>query len=169
MSAMTLDDKFVLLCDWRGKVVWGTATVERVRPGELAWTYLDEDSQSVAMDALARVASLGETQVMEVTRNGRERFRVWMWPLGAPDVAVCVMGFRVPMELAELTERERECLQYLAAGESTAEISRGLDISLSTVHTHLRKCREKLDLPTNDALIAFAARYCQPVNGSRRK
>jgi DNA-binding CsgD family transcriptional regulator len=66
----------------------------------------------------------------------------------------------IPAQLALLTERERECLQWLGDGHSTREIAEELDIGLTTLHTHLRRCREKLGLPSSDALIGFAARYC---------
>ena len=41
----------------------------------------------------------------------------------------------------------------------TRDIAKELDIGLTTVHTHLRRSRTKLGLPTAEALIAFAARY----------
>jgi DNA-binding NarL/FixJ family response regulator len=42
---------------------------------------------------------------------------------------------------------------------STRDISKQLDIGLTTVHTHLRRSREKLSLASGEALIGFAARY----------
>jgi len=39
------------------------------------------------------------------------------------------------------------------------DIAKELDIGLTTVHTHLRRSRTKLGLPSVEALIAFAARY----------
>jgi DNA-binding CsgD family transcriptional regulator len=83
-----------------------------------------------------------------------------MWPLNGPDIAACLLGVVIPAELSLLTERERECLQWLGGGHSTREIADQLDIGLTTLHTHLRHCKEKLGLPTSDALISFAARYC---------
>jgi hypothetical protein len=53
-------------------------------------------------------------------------------------------------------------LQWLSGGYSTREIAEELDIGLTTLHTHMRRCREKLGLPSSDALISFAARYCAP-------
>lgn len=85
-----------------------------------------------------------------------------MWPLDSPDVAVCVLGMRIPAELGRLTKREKECLELLARGTETRDIAKQLDVSLSTVHTHLKRSREKLGLPNVEALISFAARYCYP-------
>jgi DNA-binding NarL/FixJ family response regulator len=42
---------------------------------------------------------------------------------------------------------------------STRDISAELEIGLTTVHTHLRRSREKLGLTSGEELIAFAARY----------
>jgi DNA-binding CsgD family transcriptional regulator len=83
----------------------------------------------------------------------------WIWPLNDPDIAVCVLTTRIPSELSLLTERETACLRRLARGMSTRDISKELEIGLTTVHTHLRRSREKLGLPSGDALIGFAARY----------
>lgn len=58
----------------------------------------------------------------------------------------------------------------MAQGVESQEIARQLDVSLSTVHTHMRRAREKLGLPSLGALISFAARYLYPadisLNGS---
>jgi DNA-binding NarL/FixJ family response regulator len=42
---------------------------------------------------------------------------------------------------------------------STRDIAEELSIGLTTVHTHLRRSREKMGLLSAEALIGFAARY----------
>jgi DNA-binding CsgD family transcriptional regulator len=79
-------------------------------------------------------------------------------------VAVCILGTRVPSELALLTERERECLEWLGQGYETRAIAEKLDVGLNTVHTHLKRAREKLGLTGMQALTSFAARYCYPTH-----
>jgi DNA-binding CsgD family transcriptional regulator len=157
---VTPDDKFVLLCDWHGRVVWGSRKFSQLCEGDLVWKYLAPDSEALVQEAVSRVVTLRENRVLEIANNCGQHCRVWLWPLNAPDVAVCVLGVVIPAELALLTERERECLQWLGGGHSTREIAEELDIGLTTLHTHLRRCREKLGLPSSDALISFAARYC---------
>ena len=44
-----------------------------------------------------------------------------------------------------LTERERECLRWVATGKSTAEVACALSLSQVTVAYHLAKARRKLD------------------------
>jgi hypothetical protein len=51
-------------------------------------------------------------------------------------------------------------MQWLGEGHSAATIAARLDVSISTVHTHLKRAREKLRLPGVESLIGFAARYC---------
>jgi two-component system nitrate/nitrite response regulator NarL len=70
---------------------------------------------------------------------------------------------RINTELSLLTARESECLELLAQGVDSREMARELDVSLSTVHTHLKHAREKLGLPNVESLISFAARYCYPA------
>jgi DNA-binding CsgD family transcriptional regulator len=74
-----------------------------------------------------------------------------------------MLGVRVPSNLALLTSKERECLELLAQGIETRAIAERLNISISTVHTHMKRAREKLGLPSIEALISFAARYFFPA------
>ena len=75
-----------------------------------------------------------------------------------PDLPV-ILALRIPSELALLTDRERACLRCLARGMSTRDIAEELSIGLTTVHTHLRRTREKLAQSSAEALIGLAARY----------
>lgn len=156
---VTLGDTYVILCDWHGLVVWKSGTGERLKIGEELWRGISGKSKERLKAAVASVASLGEQQVLEVENDRHEHFRLRMWPLNEPDVAVCILAVQIPSELALLTDRERACLRCLAHGMSTREIVEKLGIGLTTVHTHLRRSREKLGLSNAEALIGFAARY----------
>jgi DNA-binding CsgD family transcriptional regulator len=58
-----------------------------------------------------------------------------------------------------LSERELECMQWVAAGKSAWEISMILNISASTVRFHVDRARRKLDAVTrSQAVAALAAR-----------
>jgi DNA-binding CsgD family transcriptional regulator len=162
MSDVTLDSVFVMLCDWRGHCVWSTRASPYWKTGDLAWKNLDDESTEEARALFSRVVTLREQQLLEVVNQQGERFRCWLWPLNSPETAVCVLGMRVPSELSRLTERELECLELLAQGTETREIARQLQVSLSTVHTHMKRAREKLGIPNVESLISFAARYCYP-------
>jgi DNA-binding CsgD family transcriptional regulator len=109
--------------------------------------------------AVASVVTLRENRTLEVENDRGEHFRLWMWPLSDPDIAVCILAKPIPKELALLTDREVACLRCLARGMSTRSISSELEIGVTTVHTHLRRSREKLGLESGEALIGFAARY----------
>ncbi len=61
-------------------------------------------------------------------------------------------------ELDELTGREREILALLAKGFLYKEISSQLEISMSTVRTHLRSIYEKLHV---DSRTEAAAKYLE--------
>jgi DNA-binding NarL/FixJ family response regulator len=57
-----------------------------------------------------------------------------------------------------LSIREREVLQLLAEGQSTREIADRLHVSISTVETHRRQIKTKLNLDTFADLVKFAIR-----------
>jgi two-component system NarL family response regulator len=57
-----------------------------------------------------------------------------------------------------LGAREREVLQLLAEGKTTAETAEILHISTSTVETHRRNIMKKLDLHSIAELTKYAIR-----------
>ena len=155
---VTLTDTYVILCDWHGRVVWKSGTGERLKIGEELWRGISGKARERLKTAVASVSSLGEQQTLEVENDRHEHFRLRLWPLNEPDVAICILAVQIPSEIALLTARERACLQCLAKGMSTRAIAEELGIGLTTVHTHLRRSREKLGLGSGEALIGFAAR-----------
>ena len=157
-----LGQHFVMLCDWRGHCIWTSARNAQTKVGEFIWTHAAPASQEEMKSAFAKVVALRETVQLEVVNQHGARLKGWMWPLDSPDIAVCILGMPVPPNLALLTQRERECLELLAEGIETRELAGRLDVSLSTVHTHLQHTRTKLGLPSMEALISFAARYFYP-------
>ena len=164
MSDVTFEDTAIVLCDWRGHVNWVSQLESTLVIGELCWVNLNTESQHNARSQFAKVVALRETRTFEVVNQEGIRFRCWMWPLDSPDIAACILTKRIPTELSLLTARESECLELLAQGFDTREMARELDVSLSTVHTHLKRAREKLGLSNVESLISFAARYCYPAH-----
>jgi DNA-binding NarL/FixJ family response regulator len=164
MSDVTLRDTFVMFCDWRGLCTWRSNDEIRLQIGDPVWTELSPTSREQVQAALGQVVTQRLAQRLEVVNKSRDRFRCWLWPLESPDNAVCILGMRLPPNIDQLTERERECLELVAQGTESQEIARRLDVCLSTVHTHMRRAREKLDLPSLEALISFSARYLYPAD-----
>jgi DNA-binding CsgD family transcriptional regulator len=158
-QVVTLTDTYVGLCDWHGCVVWKSGTDDRLQIGDELWKNAASRSRESLRSAVASVVTLRETRTLHIENEWNEHFRVWMWPLNDPDIALAALAKRIPSELALLTDREAACLRCLAQGMSTRDISKTLDIGLTTVHTHLRRSREKLGLATSEALVGFAARY----------
>jgi DNA-directed RNA polymerase specialized sigma24 family protein len=110
-----------------------------VSVGELVWSHLSAASQVEAKSALAHVVALRESKQLEVVDRRGDCFRGWLWPLDSPKVAVCVLGVRVPKELKRLSGRERQCLEFLSQGLETRLIAEKLKVSISTIHTHLKR------------------------------
>lgn len=61
-----------------------------------------------------------------------------------------------PEEEVHLTEREKEVLGLTGEALSAKEIATKLDINETTVNTHWRNLREKLKLPSVQALVRYA-------------
>lgn len=152
----------VTLCDSQGALIWTSHPNPAYKPGVLVWEYIAEEDRELVKDQISRAAFLKEPQEFEVSTDHGEHFHVWAWPMMVEKLSVCLIGVKIPDEISLLTTRERECLQRLATGRSTAEIAAEFDVSMSTVHTYMKRAREKLGLPTMEQLIAYASRYLPP-------
>ena len=68
-------------------------------------------------------------------------------------------GEAVPSQADKLTAREREVLQLIAEGHSSAEVAKSLFISVRTVETHRHNIMEKLGIHSIAGLTRFAIRH----------
>jgi DNA-binding NarL/FixJ family response regulator len=160
MSGVTQETTVVVLLDWQGRVVWVSAENPREDLGEAAEFYVCKEDQQRVAEAVADVVKHRRSHEMQVVDDKGKHYRSWMWPLDSPEVAVCALVIHVPDELALLTSREQDCLKLLGTGWNADRIAKQLNIAVSTVHTHFRRAREKLKLPSLEALISFSARHC---------
>ncbi|HEE9789894.1 TPA: response regulator transcription factor [Enterobacter soli] len=65
---------------------------------------------------------------------------------------------RPQQELSSLSERQREVLKLLAAGETNKEISRTLNISTGTIKAHLEALFRRLDVKNRTQAALFYTR-----------
>lgn len=159
MRARTSVIPVVTLCDSRGRMIWTNHPSPEYKPGVPIWDYAVLENRELVKDQIARTLFLNEPQEFEASSDRGERYHVWVWPMNLPELGVAIVGLQMPDDVKLLTVRERECLEMLAEGHSTAEISKAFDVSISTVHTYLKRSREKLRLSSLEQLIAFASRY----------
>jgi two-component system, NarL family, response regulator NreC len=68
-------------------------------------------------------------------------------------------GDQKDSELAKLSGREREVLQLIAEGKSSAEVADLLHISVRTVDTHRHNLMSKLEIHSIAGLTKFAIRH----------
>ena len=171
MPHATLADTAVAVCDWNGKLIWTSRANPTCTVAAPLWESVPPEYAETVKAAVSRVVTLREPQQYEAVCSDGKYYHVWMWPLNSPEIAVAVLAVRVPQELDRLTTRERECLQWLGAGCSAVAIAKQLDVSVSTVHTHFKRARQKLLLSSTESLIGFAARYCyllgHPADGDQ--
>jgi DNA-binding NarL/FixJ family response regulator len=68
-------------------------------------------------------------------------------------------GEHVPSQIDKLTAREREVLQLIAEGHSSAEVAKTLYISVRTVESHRHNIMDKLNIHSIAGLTHFAIRH----------
>ena len=162
MSIGTTVTPHVALCDSQGVLVWTNHPNPAYRPGVPIWECADDRNREEIKVRVSRAVFLNEPQEFETVTSLGEYYRIWIWPFETNDLRICFVGLRLPDEVALLTARERNCLERLAIGRSTAEIAAEFDVSVSTVHTHMKRARAKLHIRTMEHLIAFASRFLPP-------
>ncbi len=161
MTDATLDDTYVILCDWHGRLVWSSHPEIEKFVGDTVWEIVADESKETIKSCVSRTATLREPQSVRIRSKKGRSVRVWAWPLTSPDNAVCLLCMTVPRELASLAPRELACLRLLGQGIPPKQIAVKLGVSMSTVHTHMQRSREKLRLKTFESLVAFAGHYCR--------
>ncbi len=119
--------------------------------------YEDTDNIFNALAAGATGYLLKRTSRAELLQAIRDVHRGGS-PMTSQIARKVVQSFQKPAPsvhaTAELTPREREVLDYLAQGFLYKEIADKLGISYETVHTHIRRIYEKLQVRTRTEAVA---------------
>lgn len=82
----------------------------------------------------------------------------------------CLNRFPYPSTTQILTQRQREVLEWVSDGKTTAEVSKIMGISTATVEKHLRLARESIGAETTAQAVSKAAFLRQIfVSGPKQK
>ncbi|MBL8888825.1 MAG: helix-turn-helix transcriptional regulator [Planctomycetaceae bacterium] len=152
-------DAFVAICDWNGYVKWLSNHTIKTQVGDLGWSNMIPGDAERFRSAFARTATLHERNMLEISSLNGLRYRIWMWSIGNPDLAVCTFNLLIPKDIEKLSERERELMALLASGKALKETAVLLEVSINTVHAHIRNIRAKLQLGSPNEVVSFAARF----------
>lgn len=155
-----LQDALVMICNLRGSVVWTDHSESQVVIGEPCWQDIAPENDEVFKSDLAKAISLRKEATLECKCKSGNLHRIWIWPLHSPELSVCLLRMKLPNQLRELTNTERKLMRQMSKGKSVRQIATIFDVSISTVHTHLYRVREKLNVDTQEALYGFAGKYC---------
>jgi DNA-binding NarL/FixJ family response regulator len=116
--------------------------LEALRVG--AAGYLLKDAASVELELAINAAVAGQTYLSPaISRQVIENYVARVGGTAPPD---------------PLTQRQREILQLVAAGQSTREIAFALEISVKTVETHRAQIMERLAIHDVPGLVKYAMR-----------
>jgi len=113
-----------------------------------------ENAESRTERAEART----ELAEMALARALREHVETPLETSSQTRETVALNGITGANVLAELTERQREVLQFIAQGQTTKEIADALKISPKTVEYHRVKLMECLNLHDIPSLVRCALR-----------
>ncbi|MAG34023.1 MAG: hypothetical protein CL908_24350 [Deltaproteobacteria bacterium] len=151
-----------------GTLVSQNATARRLMGsgvGKLCWDVVGEldgaEGLPCEADCVGRLAAEGldRTQRADLKLAGRDH-RLTCVPVD--DMVICVLNSGAehdPDKWQTLTAREQDVLTLLAAGDETPAVAKKLEVSESTVRTHVEKMRTKLGVKTRAALVALGFRF----------
>ncbi len=152
-------DAFVAICDWNGVVRWLSNHTIKTQVGDWGWSNMIPEDAERYKEAFARTASLREPRVLEIASLNGLRYRIWLWSVGTPELAVCTFNLLIPKAIEQLTVRETELMRNLSPGKALKEVACEMDISINTLHAHVRSIRNKLDLVSTNEVLAYASRF----------
>ena len=168
--ALKPGDAFVAICDWNGVVKWTSNHTVKTQIGDLCWANMIHQDAEKFKCAFAKTASLQQPAQVEIETLDGARYRIWMWSIGNPGLAVCTFNLLIPSDIKLLTDKERELMKHLATGAPFKQIATELDVSVNTLHTHSRNIKSKLRLGGPGEVTAYAAKFFhhsdQHVNNS---
>jgi LuxR family transcriptional regulator, quorum-sensing system regulator BjaR1 len=144
------DAPYDALTNPKAKEVMDRATDFRMNEGFCVPIHSSEGFQAV-------VTMAGEQ--VEAARQVRRALHLMALYAYGKAVELCL-----PKKLPEarlLTKREREVLQWTAAGKTAWEISQILGVAESTVIAHLKSAAAKYDTPNRVATVVAALRRCE--------
>jgi RNA polymerase sigma factor (sigma-70 family) len=122
--------------------------------------YIYESARAGATGYVLKDAPFSELlTAIEAALAGRTYLSPTAAELAMDDYLRRAKGDAVHSELEKLSAREREVLQLLAEGKSSAEIASQLHISSRTVDTHRQNLMQKLQIHTIAGLTRFAIRH----------
>jgi two-component system response regulator NreC len=122
--------------------------------------YIFESLRAGAAGYVLKTAALTEVlQAIKTVLSGGTYLSSSLSSVVMQDYLRRARGEQSESELEKLSAREREVLQLLAEGNSSAEIARRLHISTRTVDTHRQHIMEKLDIHSIAGLTKFAIRH----------
>ncbi len=67
-----------------------------------------------------------------------------------------------------LSDREHESFVLFGRGHGVKETAREIGVTISTIHSHLKKIRDKLHLDSNEEVTAVAAIYADTLKNQER-
>ncbi len=132
--------------------------------GRQCWEVMGSLTETEGLSCSRDCAAALMTGSLESAKHTRFRWRSELcdlWCVPAGEVAVCVACSATPQQPEDwqrLTPRELDVLGLVAAGETTAGIAAGLDITAATVRTHVEHMRCKMGVATRAAMVAQAFR-----------
>jgi DNA-binding NarL/FixJ family response regulator len=122
--------------------------------------YVFESLRAGASGYCAKDATVTELlKAIQTVASGGTYLSSALTDIAVEDYVRLAQGKHDPSELGKLSAREREVLQLITEGHSSAEIARLLHISARTVDTHRHNIMQKLDIHSVAGLTKFAIRH----------
>ena len=123
--------------------------------GEPIWKWVEHGAAEYSK-ALDRCRKTGKRQRCTFAVHVAGHRHRWFARLDRFDSFVIVLANNLPCMIDNLSERENEVMHFLAQHNSSSQIAKQLEITISTVEKHRSKIRQVLGLKDEQALLRAA-------------
>ena len=120
--------------------------------GQPIWDWV-ADKPERYRDAITQCRNTGDQQHCDLSINVNGKIHRWLVVLDRFNNYLIVKATSIPVNMEDLSEREKEVLQLLSEHLLSSQIARRLGITVSTVEKHRSKIRHTLGLKDELSLL----------------
>ncbi|MEM9940527.1 MAG: helix-turn-helix transcriptional regulator [Planctomycetota bacterium] len=156
MSKIYVDDALLLISNDDGSICWSNLSNRFRVPQED-----DSDNQPKSLGFPKKIASIGDFNTAQKMMESESGYQIWSFSIGWNSLAKGAFALRNPLIPNRLSPQEHRVMLAMSTGMNIKTISTEYNISISTVHTHLRRVRQKVGLKSHEAVYGYATRnFC---------
>jgi DNA-binding CsgD family transcriptional regulator len=163
-NAMESLQEVVCLYDQTGNILHISAAIPPYEVanliGQPAWLHLNELDRRICQSAILQCLHDDCPLAFDVSPPHVGIWRTWLYPCRVGKVRIVGISKRLPQQVLQLTERERQVCRLLGMGRCSKQIAANLEVARSTIDNLRANAARRLGLRPG-SLTAWSAANLQ--------